>query len=221
MATADDVIDYIAPFAPVVLINADGSIISGTAEANAKINIDLTNDGSFDETVTADGSGNWSFSPTTAVAPGDTINVTAEDAAGNVSDATTNTFADSSTVADLVSDSTTITGGNGTGDVDTLTLGFGSITLDLTAIDNANITDIERIDITGDSANSLIITAADVLDLSSTSDEVIVLGDAGDTVDATGFSNTGTTLTIDAQDFDVYESGGATLIVDQDIMTTV
>jgi len=64
--------DTVAPFAPVVLINADGSTISGTAEANATINIDLTNDGSFDETVTADGSGNWSFSPMTAVAPGAT-----------------------------------------------------------------------------------------------------------------------------------------------------
>jgi len=150
----------------------------------------------------------------------DTINVTAEDAAGNVSDATTNTFADSSTVTDLESGSTTVTGGDGAGDADTLTLGSGSITLDFTAIDNANITDIERIDITGDSNNALIITAADVLDLSSTSDEVIVLGDTGDTVDATGFTNAGT-RTVDGQDFNVFESAGATLLVDQDVTTTV
>jgi len=121
----------------------------------------------------------------------------------------------------LVSDSTTVTGGDGAGDADALTLGSGSITLDLTAIDNANITDIERIDITGDSDNTLVITAADVLDLSSTSDEVIVLGDSGDTVDASGFADSGSDRTIDGQTYDVYTSGGATLIVDQDVTTNV
>jgi len=127
---------------------------------------------------------------------------------------------DASEIADLAANNATFNGTLADGDTFILADG-GAITFDLTAIDNANITDVERIDITGDADNTLTITAQDVLDLSSTSDEVIVLADTGDTVNATGFTASGEVRTINGQDYNVFEAGGATLIIDQDATTNL
>ena len=216
--TTVSTVDVVPPTSPIVALG-DGTAISGTTEANTDVLIDIGQTGTVDATVTSDGAGAWTFTPGTPLGDGDTLSVTTRDDNGNLSEPVDLLFTGSSTITGLAANTVMFNGGDG--DEDALVLQPGSsLTLDLTTIDNANIVDVERIDITGDSNNSLVITAQDVLDLSSTSDEVIVLGDAGDNVSASGFTDTGTDRTIDGQVYDVFENGGATLIIDQDVTTT-
>ncbi|MDD5330247.1 MAG: Ig-like domain-containing protein, partial [Sulfuricella sp.] len=93
-------VDTTAPAAPVIsavagdnIINAGetGAAISGTAEANATVNLSL---GGNVRTVTANGAGNWTYTligaDITAMGQGaETLSATATDAAGNVSAAGT------------------------------------------------------------------------------------------------------------------------------------
>ncbi|MBN4857998.1 Ig-like domain-containing protein [Citrobacter portucalensis] len=58
--------------------------LNGITEANARV--DIYDNGSFITSVTADGSGNWSYTPTTALAQGThSFTITATDSAGNTS----------------------------------------------------------------------------------------------------------------------------------------
>ena len=58
----------------------------------------------------------------------------------------------------------------------------------------------------------------DLLDLSDTSDQLIVMGNAGDTLTSTGQNWVqGDDQTIDGEVFHTYTSGDATLLVDVDI----
>lgn len=58
--------------------------LNGITEANARV--DIYDNGSFVTSVTADGSGNWSYTPTTALAQGThSFTITATDSAGNTS----------------------------------------------------------------------------------------------------------------------------------------
>ncbi|GGO78760.1 hypothetical protein GCM10011348_11470 [Marinobacterium nitratireducens] len=77
-------LDTTAPAAPVI-DPTDGTVITGTAEANSTVNIDVGDDGSIDYTVVADGSGNWSVDADPDIADATVITATATDAAGNVS----------------------------------------------------------------------------------------------------------------------------------------
>ncbi|WP_241216063.1 Ig-like domain-containing protein [Sphingomonas koreensis] len=77
-------VDAAAPAAPVIN-PTNGSVIAGTAEAGATVRLDLNNDGTVDATVTANGTGNWTYTPATPVANGTTVTATATDAVGNVS----------------------------------------------------------------------------------------------------------------------------------------
>lgn len=92
-------VDGVPPAMPVVTTPAANSTttnnmipITGTAEANSTVKVYL--DATLLATVTADGSGNYSYVPTIALATGShTIYTTAADAAGNISSqSTTNTF---------------------------------------------------------------------------------------------------------------------------------
>ncbi|TPD98942.1 Ig-like domain repeat protein, partial [Stenotrophomonas maltophilia] len=76
-------VDSIAPAVPVI-DPSNGVVISGTAEAGATV---ILTDGGGNPIgqVTADGSGNWSFSPGTPLADGTVINAVAQDPAGNTS----------------------------------------------------------------------------------------------------------------------------------------
>ncbi len=76
-------VDAVAPAAPVIN-PSNGVVISGTAEAGAKV---ILTDGSGNPIgqTTADGSGNWSFTPGTPLVNGTVINAVAQDAAGNTS----------------------------------------------------------------------------------------------------------------------------------------
>ncbi|MDP3156351.1 MAG: Ig-like domain-containing protein [Archangium sp.] len=91
-------VDTTPPAAPIVATPANGSrtgdntpTVSGTSEANATVTVSI--DGVVAGTVTADASGNWSFT-TAALAEGaHTVRVTATDSVGNVSvNSNTNTF---------------------------------------------------------------------------------------------------------------------------------
>ena len=109
----------------------------------------------------------------------------------------------------------------GTGD-DTLVLDGSGIMLDFTNLNSGRVDSIENIDITGDGDNTLTLDANDLFDLSETTNELVIFGDSGDTVNASGsFTDTGTDQMIDGQLFDVFIDGNATLIIDQDITTTI
>jgi VCBS repeat-containing protein len=78
-----------------------------------------------------------------------------------------------------------INGGTGT---DTLQLQGAGRTIDLTEIDNALITGIEKLDITGTGNNTVVANADDIQALSTDTDMLIVTGDVGDSVRLAGSS---------------------------------
>ena len=119
-----------------------------------------------------------------------------------------------------------VDGGTGT---DTLALEGSGLHLDLTALADSRTRSIERIDIGGDGNNTLTLSVLDVLNLSDESNELLVLGDAGDVVNrgagwtaaAIGGSNGNGTSTIDGQTYQIYNGGQATLLVDTDITANI
>ncbi len=88
-------VDTVAPEAPVVVTPASGAVvttetpvISGTAEAGSTVTVSL--DGMEAGLVVADGAGNWSFTPNTALEQGaHSVTARATDAASNTSSAST------------------------------------------------------------------------------------------------------------------------------------
>ncbi|ATF48494.1 large repetitive protein [Citrobacter werkmanii] len=87
IAVTDDVADYTGRIDDNGLTNDDKPKIEGTAEANSQVKI--YDNGNLLATVTADLNGNWSYTPTTALAQGAHVfTVTATDAASNTSSAT-------------------------------------------------------------------------------------------------------------------------------------
>jgi uncharacterized protein with PIN domain len=110
---------------------------------------------------------------------------------------------------------------NGGSGVDTLRID-GRDNIDLTTISNNKFTAFEIIDITGTGNNSLAFTRLDLLDLSDTTNRLIVNGNAGDKVTSTGQGWTlGGTTTVDSVLYRQYTSGAATLLVDADITQTI
>jgi hypothetical protein len=77
-------IDTAAPAAPVIAPST-GASLSGTAEPDATINLDLDGNGTVDTQVTANGSGVWTYTPAGLLPDGATVIVTATDEAGNTS----------------------------------------------------------------------------------------------------------------------------------------
>lgn len=120
---------------------------------------------------------------------------------------------------DIFGSTTTVDGGTGT---DTLLFdGTTPQSLDLTAINDNVIQNIEIIDISGQADNTLELSIDDAIALSSETDEVIVRGDFGDTVNATGGWISDGQQDIDGVTYNKYtgNSGGdtATLFVDVEI----
>ena len=105
-----------------------------------------------------------------------------------------------------------VAGGRGT---DTLRLDGSGLALDLSAIPDVRITGIEEIDISGAGNNSLTVgTLQEILNLSDTSNRVVIRRDSGDTVSiGTGWVEI-SPETIDGRQFRVYVQGAATLLVE-------
>ncbi|QVV61185.1 BapA/Bap/LapF family large adhesin [Leclercia sp. Colony189] len=77
------VVDTVAPGTPQGTFNADGSVLSGTAEAGSTITL-LLSDNSV-VTTTANAQGNWSYTFLDRQSEGERITLSATDAAGNTS----------------------------------------------------------------------------------------------------------------------------------------
>ena len=97
-------------------------------------------------------------------------------------------------------------------------VGFDSLrvlsgNLDLTAVPNTRIANVEQIDMTGPNDNRLTLTKQDILDLSSTTDVLTVIGNKGDSIDIVGALPKPTT----ANGFRTYKMDAAILLVDTDI----
>ncbi len=104
---------------------------------------------------------------------------------------------------------------------DTIQLDGAGVTFDLTTIPQARIENIERINIAGSGNNTLNLSVLDVLDLSDTSNTLIVDGNAGDVVHRGAGWTTGGTTSIGVQAYQIYESGEATLLIDLDVTRLV
>ncbi len=123
---ASTVIDGVAPSAPTIN-PSNGTVVNGTAEPNSTVTL---TDGSGNPIgqVVADGSGNWSYVPTTPLANGTVVNVVARDAAGNTSAPSTTTVDSVAPAAPVVepSNGSEISGTAEPGSTITLTDGSGN-----------------------------------------------------------------------------------------------
>lgn len=104
-------------------------------------------------------------------------------------------------------------GGEG---VDTLNLGGAAFSgdLDLTAIADTRIVDIERISLIGSGTNALTLDLLEVLNISSDSNSLIVRRDEGDTVNVgSGWTNAGHTV-VDGINYRRLTQGEAELLIE-------
>ncbi|WP_234035539.1 Ig-like domain-containing protein, partial [Pseudomonas aeruginosa] len=169
-------VDAIAPPAPVI-DPSNGVVISGTAEAGATVILTDGNGNPIGET-TADGSGNWTFTPGTPLANGTVINAVAEDAAGNAS-------GPASTTVDSVAPSAPL-----------LSISADGALLTGTAEPNSQV----RIVVNGDTANPITVTVDGAGNFSLPFAPPLITGEliAGVAVDAAG--NVSGPATINAPD---------------------
>ncbi|RRW99967.1 Ig-like domain-containing protein [Pseudomonas aeruginosa] len=173
---ASTTVDTVAPATPV--INAsNGSVITGTAEVGAKVILTDGNGNPIGET-TADGSGNWTFTPGTPLANGTVINAVAEDAAGNArgpASTTVDSVAPSAPLLSISADGALLTG---------------------TAEPNSQV----RIVVNGDTAHPLTVTVDGAGNFSLPFAPPLITGElsAGVAVDAAG--NVSGPATINAPD---------------------
>ncbi|MBV5956890.1 BapA prefix-like domain-containing protein [Pseudomonas aeruginosa] len=173
---ASTTVDTVAPATPV--INAsNGSVITGTAEVGAKVILTDGNGNPIGET-TADGGGNWTFTPGTPLANGTVINAVAEDAAGNAS-------GPASTTVDSVAPSAPL-----------LSISADGALLTGTAEPNSQV----RIVVNGDTANPITVTVDGAGNFSLPFAPPLITGEliAGVAVDAAG--NVSGPATINAPD---------------------
>lgn len=82
-AAASIVVDTVAPGIPTALaVNANGTVLTGVAEANSTV-IVTTSSGTVLGTATANAAGNFTFTLNPPQISGQTLQVSAQDAAGN------------------------------------------------------------------------------------------------------------------------------------------
>ncbi|WP_033996130.1 Ig-like domain-containing protein, partial [Pseudomonas aeruginosa] len=131
-------VDAVAPATPVVN-PSNGSTLSGTAEPGATVTLTDGNGNPIGQ-VTADGSGNWSFTPTTPLPNGTVVNATATDASGNTSPGSSVTVDSVAPATPVVnpSNGTTLSGTAEPGATVTLTDGSGNPIGQVTADGSGN-----------------------------------------------------------------------------------
>jgi hypothetical protein len=109
---------------------------------------------------------------------------------------------------------------DGGADIDTLRLA-GAFTLDLSALAAVAIKDIEVIDlVAGSLNNTLTVTRQTLMNLSTTTNRLMVLGDSGDTVNATGFTF-GSAQTENSINYTTYTNGLANLWVQNGVTVVI
>ena len=82
-----------------------------------------------------------------------------------------------------------------------------------TSLATSKLTGIERINLTGSGDNTLDLAALDLFDLSDTTNQLTVIGNAGDAVDLVGvWDDEGVNGA-----FHTYTHGAATILVDTDV----
>ena len=209
-ATGTVVIDTTAPAAPTV--NAgNGTEITGTAEPNTIINIDVDGDGTPDYTVAADGDGNWSVTPDTPLVDGVEVTATATDEAGNESTPTADTV-DATAPVVTINDVTT----NDTTPALTGTINDPTATVvvtingnDYTATNNGDGTWILADDVVAtltEDSYTATVTATDTDNNSATSTGTVVIDttapaaptiNAGNGTEITGTAEPGTEVNVD------------------------
>ena len=104
----------------------------------------------------------------------------------------------------------------GSGD-DTLILDGSGLTLDLTAIADSDLVEIETIDITGSGNNTLTLDVLEVLNSSNTSNTLTVIGNAGDSVN---FGPGWTWHVTPSGTQQRFTQGAATLMVSAEVTTS-
>ena len=115
--------------------------------------------------------------------------------------------------------------GGGTGR-DTLVLAGADLSLDLTGAGNGGVDSVEVFDLSGTGANTLVLDALAVFDLTEERDggmaTLDVLGDANDRVDLSGgnFTSNGT-ATEDGTTYNVYQDGNAEVRVQNGVVVTL
>ncbi|MFO6428586.1 tandem-95 repeat protein [Erythrobacter sp. W302b] len=114
-----------------------------------------------------------------------------------------------------------IRGGHG---FDTLSLDGAGLTLDLTTRPGPRLDSIEAIDLTGTGNNRLIVDAQGIARLSDARSDgkttLIVMGNAGDQIDAIDFVRTGTEV-IAGVTYNVFEQGNSRLLAELGVAVTV
>ena len=105
---------------------------------------------------------------------------------------------------------------------DVLQLLGGGQTLDLITMSNSRISGIEAVDLAGTGDNSLRLSLSDLFDLSETGNDLLVSGNAGDTVTIVGegWSNTGVE-SISGIEYQLYVNGAGSLLIHPDIQTVL
>ena len=111
---------------------------------------------------------------------------------------------------------------SGNSDLDTLRIDGSGVNLDLTKIPDNKITGFEIIDLTGTGNNSLEFNLQDVLNLSNTTNKLLINGNKSDRVTSTGLGWTSSGITtMDNVSYNQYILGAATLLVDVDITANI
>ncbi|WP_228490226.1 Ig-like domain-containing protein, partial [Pseudomonas aeruginosa] len=131
-------VDAVAPATPTV-DPSNGTTLSGTAEPGSSVTLTDGNGNPIGQ-VTADGSGNWTYTPSTPIANGTVVNVVAQDAAGNSSPGASVTVDSQAPAAPVVnpSNGTTLSGTAEPGATVTLTDGNGNPIGQVTADGSGN-----------------------------------------------------------------------------------
>jgi hypothetical protein len=112
-----------------------------------------------------------------------------------------------------------LNGGIGT---DTLQLNGTGETLDLTLIADHRYREIEIIDIGGGGANTLVLARSDVVAMSASTLRLQIDGDGDDEVMVEHFSEwTNVDSTMGTAGYHTWMNNGATLVVDEHIMTNL